>query len=73
MSKHSKAEIRNEHDALFKAFFGAKQTMLDYLNNFFPPELLVHINLESLSLNHTDYMTSDMKAFQSDTVYRAFF
>ncbi len=72
VSKNTNSEFRNEHDALFKTFFSVKETMLDYLNNFFPAELLVHIDLNSLSLDPTNYMTSDMKAFQSDTVYRAF-
>jgi len=73
MSEQTDKEFKNEHDALFKSFFGVKQTMLDYLNYFLPPELLEHINLEDLSLDETSYRTADMKAFESDRVYRAFF
>ena len=73
MSEQTDKEFKNEHDTLFKSFFGVKQTMLDYLNYFLPPELLEHINLEDLSLDETSYRTADMKAFESDRVYRAFF
>ena len=73
MSKLTDNEFKNEHDALFKAFFGIKQTMLDYLHFFLPPELLVHINLADLQLDETSYRTSDMKAFDADRVYRASF
>ena len=73
MSKQTDNEFKNEHDALFKAFFGIKQTMLDYLHFFLPPELLVHINLADLQLDETSYRTSDMKAFDADRVYRASF
>ena len=73
MSEQTDKEFKNEHDTLFKSFFGVKQTMLDYLNYFLPPELLERINLEDLSLDETSYRTADMKAFESDRVYRAFF
>jgi len=45
MSEQTDKEFKNEHDTLFKSFFGVKLTMLDYLNYFLPPELLEHINL----------------------------
>ncbi len=51
MSKQTDNEFKNEHDALFRAFFGVKQTMLDYLHYFLPLELLVHINLDDMKLN----------------------
>ncbi len=73
MSEQTDKEFKNEHDTLFKSFFGVKQIMLDYLNYFLPPELLERINLEDLSLDETSYRTADMKAFESDRVYRAFF
>ena len=73
MSKQTDTEFKKEHDALFKAFFGIKQTMLDYLHFFLPLELLVNINLDDLQLDNTSYLNSDMKAFDADRVYRATF
>ena len=71
MSEQTDNEFKNEHDVLFKVFFSAKQTMLDYLNNFLPPELLKHINLEDFASTKlpTSYRTANMKAFESDGVY----
>ena len=69
MSEQTDNEFKIEHDVLVKVFFSVKQTMLDYLNNFLPPELLKHINLEELCLDETSYRTANMKAFESDRVY----
>lgn len=71
MSEQTDNEFKNEHDVLFKVFFSVKQTMLDYLNNFLPPELLKHINLEEFASMKlpTSYRTANMEAFESDRVY----
>lgn len=61
MSEQTDNEFKNEHDVLFTVFFSVKQTMLDYLNNFLPPELLKHINLEELCLDETSYFLSNGK------------
>jgi len=63
--------IHQEHDKLFKAFFRIKETVIDYINNFLPPELRDYINLEDLKQDETAYLsTAKMKAFYSDVFYR---
>ena len=63
--------IHQEHDKLFKVFFKLKETLIEYLENFFPPELLAFIAIEELELDDTSYISPDMKAFYSDVVHRS--
>lgn len=63
-------KLNNPHDKLFKAAFKVKETVIEYLQKFFPKELFALINLNDLVLDPTDYVSSDLNEYYSDVVYR---
>ena len=64
-------ELHNEHDKLFKATFKQKQVVIDYLTYYFPPKITALIDLDSLTLDNTNYVSRKMNEYFSDIVYRA--
>jgi predicted transposase/invertase (TIGR01784 family) len=63
-------KVHHSHDKLFKAAFQLKQTVIEFLLNFFPKDLVALINLDELVLDKTNYISSNMKEQLSDVVYR---
>ena len=55
MSENENA-VYQEHDKLFKAFFQVKETFIDYLVNFFPPELTAYFDFNDFYLDNTTYI-----------------
>ena len=68
--ENQEEELHHSHDKLFKMAFQQKQTVVDFLTHFFPPELTAHINLDKLRLDPTNYISRKMDEFFSDIVYR---
>ena len=50
-------EIHQPHDTLFKASFGHKQVMIDFLNSRLPKETLQRIELNSLRLTNKSFVS----------------
>jgi predicted transposase/invertase (TIGR01784 family) len=63
-------KLHHSHDKLFKAAFQIRQTVIEFLLNFFPKDLVSLINLDELVLDTTNYISSNMKEQLSDVVYR---
>ena len=61
---------QNPHDGLFKATFTDRQIAADYIRNFLPPDLVKHLDLESLALQPGSYITPELDPFYSDIVYQ---
>lgn len=64
------AQTHHPHDKLFKAAFANRQVALDYIRNFLPPPLVARLNLDTLTLDPTSYVSPKLKTYYSDMVYR---
>lgn len=63
-------DLHHSHDKLFKTAFQIKSTVVDFLLNFFPKDLIPLIDLDTLELDTTNYITSVLEEYHSDVVYR---
>ena len=67
--KITNEDIHNPHDKLFKAAFMVKETVTEFIINFFPKELLELIDLKKLKLDTNNYIAEDLKEYFADVVY----
>ena len=66
-----KEGIHQPHDMLFKASFGHKQVMVDFLNSRLPKETLARIELGSLRLTNKSFVSKTGRHKHSDLIYEA--
>ena len=59
----------NPHDKLFKATFSEKELVIDFINNFLPVYIQEKIDVSSLSLQPTSYISPPLDEFFSDVIY----
>ncbi len=71
-SEENKA-INNPHDKFFKAIFAMRTVVKEYLDNFFPKDLLAKLDIETLEIESNSYITSELEEFFSDIVWRCKF
>ena len=62
--------INNPHDKFFKAVFGMLIVVQDYLKHFFPKHLLQKLDISTLELVTTSYITPELSESYSDIVWR---
>lgn len=67
------APPQNPHDSLFKATFTDRIIAADYIRNFLPPDLVQHLDLDSLLLEPGSYITPELEPFYSDIVYQCMY
>jgi predicted transposase/invertase (TIGR01784 family) len=60
-------------DKIFKATMQNKDAVTLFLAKFIPAEVRQHIDLESLELDNTEYVTGQLKKLQSDVVWKGKF
>lgn len=68
--KKQNEKLHHSHDKLFKTAFQIKQTVIDFLLNFFPKELTALLDLDALELDNTNYISSVLDEYYSDVVYK---
>jgi predicted transposase/invertase (TIGR01784 family) len=72
MSKSRKLNpIHQKHDKMFKAAFQITENVADFISHFLPKEIATQINLQSLTLDNTTYVTRQFEGHYSDIVYKA--
>jgi len=62
-------EVHQPHDKLFKAAFGNKEVLQDFLKSRLSPEILVKVDLSTAKLENSSFISEEMKGTQSDIVY----
>ncbi len=62
----------NPHDSFFRNLFGRREVVADFLQNYLPPSVLNHINLEELYFEPTSYVDERLKDSYSDILVRTF-
>ncbi len=62
-------EINNPHDKFFKSIFTQKAAAQEFVATFLPEALSSCINLETLTLEKTEYVDKKLKQHCSDVVY----
>jgi predicted transposase YdaD len=60
-------------DKVFRVTMQNKPAFLLLLEQFVPPQLSQHIDLDSLELDNTEYVTAQLKKLQSDVVWQGRF
>jgi predicted transposase/invertase (TIGR01784 family) len=68
-AKHKK--IVNSHDAFFKTTFSHKDVAQSYIEKFMEQNLVQNIDLQSLTLESTSYITADLEEYFADLVWSA--
>ena len=62
--------LNNPNDKFFKKLFGLVIVVQDYMTNLFPKHLAAKLDLNSLELDNTTYITADLEEYHSDIVWR---
>jgi predicted transposase/invertase (TIGR01784 family) len=72
-AKNSKKgkKVANSHDAFFKSTFSYLDIAQSYIENFMDKNLVQSIDLQSLTLDSTSYITPDLEDFFADLVWTA--
>ena len=65
--------INNPNDKFFKKLFGLASVVRDYFDHLFPKHLAAKLNLNTLELDNTTYITSELEEYFSDIVWRCQF
>ena len=68
--KKQNENLHHSHDKLFKTAFQIKQTVIDFLLNFFPKDLAALLDFDALELDRTNYISSVLDEYYSDVVYK---
>jgi len=63
--------INNIHDKFFKNILSDINIAKKFISSFIPPEVLQHINIETLQYAETDFLLQDLKEIFSDIVFTA--
>jgi predicted transposase/invertase (TIGR01784 family) len=58
--------IKQPHDKLFKQVFSEASNAVDFIRGIFPKELLSKLNLETIVLENSSYITKNLKESFSD-------
>ncbi len=74
MAKNKKTDeqnaLNNPNDRFFKKLFGLLSVVQDYMTHLFPQHLRVKLDLNSLELESTSYVTAELETYYSDIVWR---
>lgn len=60
--------IRRAHDKCFKGFFKRKNVVADYIRYYIPYEIRRHVDLNSLHISMTGFISREMKEYFSDVL-----
>ena len=69
-NNEEKQAINNPNDKFFKAVFSMLVVVQDYFDKLFPEHLRDKLDLSTLELDTTTYITPELGAFYSDIVWR---
>ncbi|HOO33988.1 MAG TPA: Rpn family recombination-promoting nuclease/putative transposase [Thermotogota bacterium] len=61
---------KHPHDAFFKGTFSKKEIAKDFLKNYLPPDVVTHINLDTLTNQKGEYIDKKLKKDFSDLLYQ---
>jgi predicted transposase YdaD len=64
------AEIKSPHDSFFKRLFGNLEIAADFLRNYLPSEILVHLDLSTLTLEKESFVDPSLRESFSDLLFR---
>jgi len=62
-------DVHQPHDKLFKAAFGDKEVLQDFLKSRLTPEILAKVDLSTAKLENCSFISEELKGTQSDIVY----
>ncbi|PAV01814.1 ISNCY family transposase [Arsenophonus sp. ENCA] len=65
----SKKFTPTPHDSVFKQFLSEKETAQDFFDIWLPDEIKALCDLDSLKVESSSFIDSDMKNYQSDILY----
>ncbi len=62
--------IETKHDALFRKMFSDRENIEDFIKEFLDPELLEHLDLETLELMPDTFVDEDLSLTAADLVWK---
>lgn len=63
-------KIIQPHDKFFRATFGKADFSRDFLNNYLPKELVELVDMDTLIVQNTNYISKELKEQFTDLLYR---
>ena len=62
--------VHHPHDHFFRESFSKPQIIRNFLQEYLPPALLAQIDLDTLALESGSYIDEELRAHQTDLLYR---
>ena len=62
--------ITNPHDHFFKATFSRRETALDFVQGYLPPEVVQVLDLTAFEISKDSFIDSKLKEHFSDILYK---
>ncbi|HRF41699.1 MAG TPA: Rpn family recombination-promoting nuclease/putative transposase, partial [Saprospiraceae bacterium] len=62
--------VHNPHDRFFKSLMHNRETAIAFLEEFLPDEVKEVLDLQSLELANTTFLTDELKQYFSDIVFK---
>lgn len=69
MNNEPDAKITGPHDGVFKKFFTNRETALSFLQEYLPPEIRDHLDLDTLKISKDSFLDDKLAAKASDLLY----
>lgn len=69
MNENNEQSINNPHDKFFKGAFGIIDVVKPFLVQFLPKDLLDKLDLETLEVEPTSYITEELSEYYADLVW----
>ncbi len=69
MSENNEQSINNPHDKFFKGAFGIIDIVKPFLVQFLPKDLLDKLDLDTLEVEPTSYITDELSEYYADLVW----
>ncbi len=63
----------NSHDKFFKELFSKREKVKEFISKTLPAEITQRLNLESLEIDKTEYVSKNLKTSFSDIVYNCIY
>ncbi|MFN2268131.1 MAG: Rpn family recombination-promoting nuclease/putative transposase, partial [Desulfonatronovibrio sp.] len=60
--------IRRAHDKCFKSFFSREEVVRDYIRFYIPEEIRKHVDLSTLRISMTGFISKELKEYFSDVM-----
>ncbi len=70
MTEPKSSHLTNPHDRFFRHFLGHPQRARAFIRTYLPPDLVAHLELDTLQVEQTSFVDPDLRSHQGDLLFR---